>query len=36
MVPVDSLRIFPATHYVAGGASMAHAISTIEAELAGG
>ncbi|MDT5012465.1 MAG: excinuclease subunit [Mycobacterium sp.] len=31
---VDSLRIFPATHYVAGPERMAHAISTIEAELA--
>jgi len=30
---VDSLRIFPATHYVAGPERMAHAISTIEAEL---
>jgi excinuclease ABC subunit B len=30
---VDSLRIFPATHYVAGPDRMAHAISTIEAEL---
>ena len=28
---VDSLRIFPATHYVAGPERMAHAISTIEA-----
>src|ERR1700757_1498740 len=31
---VDSLRIFPATHYVAGPERMAHAISTIEEELA--
>src|ERR1700760_3654689 len=31
---VDSLRIFPATHYVAGPERMAHAISTIEDELA--
>src|ERR1700738_2108864 len=31
---VDSLRIFPATHYVAGPERMAHAISTIEKELA--
>src|ERR1700754_4545501 len=31
---VDSLQIFPATHYVAGPERMAHAISTIEAELA--
>ena len=31
---VDSLRIFPATHYVAGPERMAHAISTIEQELA--
>src|ERR1700684_1485055 len=31
---VDSLRIFPATHYVAGPDRMAHAISTIEEELA--
>ncbi|MCB1265550.1 MAG: excinuclease ABC subunit B, partial [Mycobacterium sp.] len=31
---VDSLRIFPATHYVAGPERMAQAISTIEAELA--
>jgi excinuclease ABC subunit B len=30
---VDSLRIFPATHYVAGPERMAHAISTIEQEL---
>jgi excinuclease ABC subunit B len=30
---VDSLRIFPATHYVAGPDRMAHAISTIEHEL---
>ncbi len=30
---VDSLRIFPATHYVAGPERMSHAISTIEAEL---
>ena len=30
---VDSLRVFPATHYVAGPDRMAHAISTIEAEL---
>jgi excinuclease ABC subunit B len=30
---VDSLRIFPATHYVAGPERMAHAISTIESEL---
>lgn len=30
---VDSLRVFPATHYVAGPERMAHAISTIEAEL---
>jgi excinuclease ABC subunit B len=30
---VDSLRIFPATHYVAGPDRMAHAISTIEQEL---
>ena len=30
---VDSLRIFPATHYVAGPQRMAHAISTIEQEL---
>jgi excinuclease ABC subunit B len=30
---VDSLRIFPATHYVAGPERMAHAISTIELEL---
>jgi len=31
---VDSLRIFPATHYVAGPERMTVAISTIEAELA--
>ncbi len=31
---VDSLRIFPATHYVAGPERMAQAISTIESELA--
>ena len=31
---VDSLRIFPATHYVAGPERMAQAISTIELELA--
>ena len=31
---VDSLRIFPATHYVAGPERMAEAISGIEAELA--
>jgi excinuclease ABC subunit B len=31
---VDSLRIFPATHYVAGPDRMAQAISTIEQELA--
>jgi len=31
---VDSLRIFPATHYVAGPERMARAISTIEEELA--
>ena len=31
---VDSLRIFPATHYVAGPERMAAAISTIEEELA--
>ena len=31
---VNSLRIFPATHYVAGPERMAHAISTIEEELA--
>ncbi len=31
---VDSLRIFPATHYVAGPERMAIAISTIEQELA--
>ncbi len=30
---VDSLRVFPATHYVAGPERMAAAISTIEAEL---
>ena len=30
---VDSVRIFPATHYVAGPERMAQAISTIEAEL---
>ncbi len=30
---VDSLRVFPATHYVAGPERMAHAISTIETEL---
>src|SRR5215204_5343571 len=30
---VDELRIFPATHYVAGPERMAHAISTIEQEL---
>ncbi len=30
---VDSLRIFPATHYVAGPERMARAISTIEEEL---
>ena len=30
---VDSLRIFPATHYVAGPERMAQAISTIEEEL---
>jgi excinuclease ABC subunit B len=30
---VDSLRIFPATHYVAGPERMANAISTIEQEL---
>ncbi len=30
---VDSLRIFPATHYVAGPERMANAISTIESEL---
>ncbi|MGB0972768.1 MAG: excinuclease ABC subunit UvrB, partial [Mycobacterium sp.] len=30
---VDSLRIFPATHYVAGPERMTQAISTIEAEL---
>ena len=32
---VESLRIFPATHYVAGPERMAHAISTIETELEG-
>jgi len=31
---VESLRIFPATHYVAGPERMAQAISTIEEELA--
>jgi excinuclease ABC subunit B len=31
---VDSLRIFPATHYVAGPERMEQALSTIEAELA--
>lgn len=31
---VDSLRIFPATHYVAGPERMAHAVSAIEEELA--
>ena len=31
---VESLRIFPATHYVAGPERMAQAISTIELELA--
>ena len=31
---VDSVRIFPATHYVAGPERMAQAISTIEQELA--
>ena len=31
---VDSLRIFPATHYVAGPERMANAISSIESELA--
>ena len=31
---VDSLRIFPATHYVAGPDRMAQALSTIEQELA--
>jgi excinuclease ABC subunit B len=31
---VDSLRIFPATHYVAGPERMAQAITTIEDELA--
>jgi excinuclease ABC subunit B len=30
---VDSLRVFPATHYVAGPERMTHAISTIEQEL---
>ncbi len=30
---VDSLRVFPATHYVAGPERMAHAISSIEREL---
>src|SRR5271156_4141800 len=30
---VDSLRVFPATHYVAGPERMANAISTIEQEL---
>jgi excinuclease ABC subunit B len=30
---VDSLRVFPATHYVAGPDRMAHAIFTIEQEL---
>ena len=30
---VDSLRVFPATHYVAGPERMGHAISTIEQEL---
>ncbi len=30
---VDSLRVFPATHYVAGPERMAQAISTIEQEL---
>jgi len=30
---VDALRIFPATHYVAGPERMAQAISTIESEL---
>ena len=30
---VDSLRVFPATHSVAGPEQMAHAISTIEQEL---
>ncbi len=30
---VDSLRVFPATHYVAGPERMSQAISTIEAEL---
>ncbi len=32
---VDALRIFPATHYVAGPERMAQAIGGIEAELAG-
>src|ERR1700759_4495446 len=32
---VDSLRVFPATHYVAGPDRMAQAISSIEAELEG-
>ena len=31
---VDSLRIFPATHYVAGPERMAQAISSVESELA--
>ncbi len=31
---VDSLRIFPATHYVAGPGRMGHAIAAIEEELA--
>ncbi|RFD27321.1 excinuclease ABC subunit B [Mycobacterium uberis] len=31
---VDALRVFPATHYVAGPGRMAQAISTIEEELA--
>ena len=31
---VDSLRIFPATHYVAGPERMTQAVSSIEAELA--
>ncbi|MCW2519559.1 MAG: Excinuclease subunit, partial [Mycobacterium sp.] len=30
---VDSLRVFPATHYVAGPERMAHAIASIEKEL---
>ncbi|MDT5180402.1 MAG: excinuclease subunit [Mycobacterium sp.] len=30
---VDSLRVFPATHYVAGPERMVHAISSIEKEL---